>query len=527
MILMTPLMTADLTHADSGDQVCSLHLFVKDVHRITTVSLIAYCKVFLTMKPINDEEMEMDGYSLDSTSTLSSGRHVKNERDPSSFSCSQSPQTKKQRKSIGSITSDCTSSVFNKHGSFGGDSTTITIPMGGSTRNLRNVKSNKRNCISDSNDDDKPEKKPNRSMETTFKNYYEQLKTFKSSFGHTKVTPKYDKKLARYCAEIKNAKRHPDTTYGRKFRDEHFKAFDDLGFLWDSKKEGDEKSFEVRIQQLKAFKVNHGHVRPTKKYDSNLAHFCANIRKARRNPERAIRITEDRIKALDEIGFEWNPKPSQGDINFWGHIEKLKAFRKKHGHSLVTHKHDKQLAVFCNNLRVTRRGSSTTTRRLNADRIRSLDELDFVWEPGIGKTAVDFTDMLEQLKEFKKIHGHFFVTPEAGSQKLTDFCSKMRIAFHKPGTGLASVDRIRSLAQIGFDWEPQYDHFFDACFEKVKTIRDAGGDIYEAEKANDDLARFAKSMRSAHIILDLKGRSSIASCDRIQAMEDLGFKWIL
>lgn len=48
MILMTPLMTADLTHADSGDQVCSLHLFVKDVHN----NSLTYC--FLQSLP-NDE----------------------------------------------------------------------------------------------------------------------------------------------------------------------------------------------------------------------------------------------------------------------------------------------------------------------------------------------------------------------------------------------------------------------------------------------------------------------------------------
>ena len=367
--------------------------------------------------------------------------------------------------------------------------------------------------------------KKGRSMETTFQSYYEQLKMFKDTFGHTKVTPKYDKKLAGYCAEIRNAKRHPDAKYGRKFRGEHFKAFDDLGFVWNPKKEGDEKSFEFRIQQLKAFKMKHGHVRPTKKYDSNLAHFCANIRKARRNPERAIRITEERIEALDKIGFEWDPKPTQGDINFWSHVQQLNVFRKKHGHSLVTHKHDKKLAVFCNNLRVARRGSSATTRRLNEDRIRALDELDFVWEPGIGKTAADFADMLEQLKEFKRTHGHFYVTPQEGSQKLTDFCTKMRIAFNNPGAGLTSADRIRILDDIGFDWEPKHNDFFDACFEKLKTIHDAGGDISEAERLNSDLARFGRCMRSAHRHIELTSLS-IATSIRMQEMEDIGFKWI-
>lgn len=466
---------------------------------------------------MNDKGIEMDDYSLISTLQFSLGGHVNAERTSSSFSCNPSPAQKKQKKSIGSIKSDYTSSDVDEHGNAIGANVSMKV----STGNRRNEKSDERHCIMK-----KPTKKF-RSMETTFQNYHEQLKTFKDLFGHTKVSPKYDKQLARYCAEIKNAKRNPDAKNGRKFRDEHFKAFDNLGFLWISKKEGDEKSFDVRIQQLKAFKAKYGNVRPTKKHDSNLAHFCANIRKARRNPERAIRITEKRVEALDAIGFEWDPKPTQGNVKFWGHVEKLKAFRKTHGHSLVTHKQDKQLAVFCNNLRASRRDNSATSRRLTADRIKALDDLDFVWEPGIGKTTADFTDMLDKLKEFQTIHGHFFVTPHEGSQKLTDFCSKMRIAFNKPGARLISAYRIRLLDEIGFDWEPNYHHFFDACFKKVKKIRDAGGDIHEAEESSSDLARFAKCMRRAHTDFELEGLSSIASYERIQAMEDLGFKWNL
>lgn len=361
-------------------------------------------------------------------------------------------------------------------------------------------------------------------FDATFMHYYKQLKAFHEKFGHTKVTPKYDKKLAGYCADIRNARRHPDANYGRNFKEKHFKAFDELGFVWNPKKEGDEKSFDYRIQQLKAFKEKYGHLRPTKKHDTNLAHFVANIRKARRNPERAIRVTDDRIKALDAIGFEWEPKPTQGDMNFWSHIEKLRAFKREHGHSLVTHKHDKKLAVFCNNMRVAKRGS-VTTRRLTAERIKALDDLDFIWEPGLGKTAADFIDLVSQLKKFKKTFGHYSVTAEH-DRKLSDFCTKMRIAYKSPGTGLASADRIKVLDDMGFDWEPKHDNFFDVCFDKLKAIKETGGDILEAEKSNPDLAKFCKCMRQARRHLEAEeGITSIELSGRIKELDAIGFSW--
>jgi hypothetical protein len=364
----------------------------------------------------------------------------------------------------------------------------------------------------------------NTRFDGTFLHYYEQLKIFKEKFGHTKVTPKYDKKLAGYCADIRNAKRHPNANYGRNFKEKHFKAFDELGFVWNPKKEGDEKSFDYRIQQLKAFKEKYGHLRPTKKHDTNLAHFVANIRKARRNPERAIRVTDDRIKALDAIGFEWEPKPTQGDMNFWSHIEKLRAFKKEHGHSLVTHKHDKKLAVFCNNMRVAKRGS-VTTRRLTSERIKALDDLDFIWEPGLGKTASDFIELVSQLKKFKKTYGHYSVTAEH-DRKLSDFCTKMRIAYKSPGTGLASADRIKVLDDMGFEWEPKHTNFFDVCFDKLKALIETGSDILEAEASNPDLAKFCKCMRHARRHLEAEeGVASTELSGRIKELDAIGFQW--
>jgi len=69
------------------------------------------------------------------------------------------------------------------------------------------------------------------------------------------------------------------------------------------------RSFEQRIEELKVFKEAHGHLHVTETLDKNLASFCQAMKQARRKPtSRRMNITEERIKALDDLGFEWGAK---------------------------------------------------------------------------------------------------------------------------------------------------------------------------------------------------------------------------
>ena len=137
------------------------------------------------------------------------------------------------------------------------------------------------------------------------------------------------------------------------------------------------KAFEERIEELKAFKEKHGHVRVTaKKQHKSLGWFCTSVRRARRGTKSTHVITEDRIKALDELGFDWGCK----NMVFEDRIEELKTFKAKHGHVRVPVKKDKSLAYFCHNMRSARRGTGNRTV-ITDDRIKALDELGFEWAP--------------------------------------------------------------------------------------------------------------------------------------------------
>jgi len=67
------------------------------------------------------------------------------------------------------------------------------------------------------------------------------------------------------------------------------------------------KAVEERIEELQTFKAEHRHVRVTLKQDKSLHGFCKTMRSSRRGKRKGCGyvINEDRIKALDELGFEW------------------------------------------------------------------------------------------------------------------------------------------------------------------------------------------------------------------------------
>jgi hypothetical protein len=66
-------------------------------------------------------------------------------------------------------------------------------------------------------------------------------------------------------------------------------------------------SFLSRVDKLRAYKEKHGHFNVREKEDSSLYNFAKNMRFARKNPKASKRkLTEDRIAALDAIGFDWN-----------------------------------------------------------------------------------------------------------------------------------------------------------------------------------------------------------------------------
>jgi len=140
----------------------------------------------------------------------------------------------------------------------------------------------------------------------TFEERLEELNLFKAKHGHVRVTLKQDKSLAAFCFHMRYARRCCRATGNSRtmtINEDRIKALDDLGFEWEDITKT--KSFEERLEDLNAFKEKHGNVRVTKRQDKSLGAFCRDMKAARRTGKGTVVMNEDRIKALDELGFEW------------------------------------------------------------------------------------------------------------------------------------------------------------------------------------------------------------------------------
>ena len=114
----------------------------------------------------------------------------------------------------------------------------------------------------------------------TFKDRAEELKAYREKNGHINVKEGEDKSLAQFCRQMRYARRNPETI-DRKLTEERIAELDALGFEW-APRNRKEAQFQQRLEELKAYKAEHGHLNVKKSEDKSLARFCINIRSARR-----------------------------------------------------------------------------------------------------------------------------------------------------------------------------------------------------------------------------------------------------
>ena len=202
------------------------------------------------------------------------------------------------------------------------------------------------------------------SRQSSWDQRFKELKAFKKTHGHCKVPYEYPPNLAlaRWVSNIRHAKKHG------KLAEERVRRLDALVFSWER-----EVPWEQRIHDLKAFKKKHGHCNVPHKYQPNpaLGRWVDRVRKARKQ----CKLTEERVRRLDAIGFCWVRRPPK--VPWKQRINDLKAFKKEYGHCNVPYRYPPNPALGEWVANVRRRKKRGT---LTEDKILSLNALGFVWE---------------------------------------------------------------------------------------------------------------------------------------------------
>ena len=328
----------------------------------------------------------------------------------------------------------------------------------------------------------------------------------------------------------------------------------ELGFDWTLNMGHDavqkNRSFEERLQELKEFKARHGDLHVTSKHDKSLATFCKAVRYARRHPDKAkIKVGEDRVTALNHLGFIWEPKKGPGGGSgvagqstkprktFADRYEELVAYKNEHGHVHTTNKMDRALASCVRKWRLARANPSPTgdSRALTSEQITMLDNLGMDWTVPPPKKRVkrqnkSFDERIEDLKEYVAKHGHADVIP-SNDKSLSDFCNNVRYARKHPGKGISlTEERITQLDAVGFKWSgttvvksrPRIQQSFSQRVDALRAYREKYGNVNVIRNVDPSLHSFCDNVRFGR---SHPGKGMNISEERIRLLNEVGFDW--
>ena len=255
---------------------------------------------------------------------------------------------------------------------------------------------------------------------------FQELADYKAEHGDCLVPRNWKNKQLATWVNTQRASRSED-----KLVTDKIKQLDELGFVWDAKK----GVWEAKFQELADYKAEHGDcLVPRNWKNKQLATWVDTQRLSRKKGW----LDTDKIKQLDELGFVWNPLEQAWEIRF----QELADYKTEHGDCLVLRSwKNKQLASWVATQRVLRKKD-----QLDAEKIKQLDKLGFVWNPIQQLWETQFQELLR----YKQKHGDCLV-PNGWKEsiRLGRWVNTQRISRKKDKL---DAEKIKRLDEIGFVW---------------------------------------------------------------------------
>ena len=232
-----------------------------------------------------------------------------------------------------------------------------------------------------------------------------------------------------------------------------------------SRKSDPDEVFEEKFAMMLKYKKEHGHCYVPKVYPENqsLSYWVFRLRglyKERTSKRKHNRLTDERIKRLEDIGFAFWVKNSKeqleieslrrkpkDDAKWNNYFAKLKEYKKEHGHCLVPkcYPENQALSTWVFGQRQQKRNwDRKEPCRLTEERIKELEDLGFVWQAKRNREWQEVDRLRKQalvedawqahyrsLVSFKRKNGHTRVPKSyAQNQTLSSWVFRQR-SFHK------------------------------------------------------------------------------------------------
>jgi len=283
---------------------------------------------------------------------------------------------------------------------------------------------------------------------------------------------------------------------------------DELGFAWDQL----QNDFDAALAELNAYVRTHGDAKVPQDYETpdgfKLGDWCVERRKRRR----LGKLPQDRIDALDALGFVWDPLKEIYD----GGLAELGAYVEKNGDARVPDGYRTEagydLAKWCGARRRERKAG-----KLDAKQVAVLEGLGFSWDP----RQEDYQRGLTELASYAAHRGTAQVP--AGYQtpsgfKLGTWCAARR---RDGKAGRLSPERKAQLDALGFVWDP-YQKAFELGLAELSEYVFAHGDAIVPRSyvtaTGFELGKWCSSRRGEH-------KRGKLNPERVAALESLGFVW--
>jgi len=173
--------------------------------------------------------------------------------------------------------------------------------------------------------------------------------------------------LALWVASQRNSK------YEGTLSPEKVSRLEAIGFRWRLDIEG---KWTRRYSDLLKFKNRFGHCPVPVDYPDNpeLATWAVVQRRNRRQGK----LSEERIRQLDDVGFDWGPGKNSAIRRTWeDSVQALRAFKTTHGHCNVHHDYQDAPALY-GWIGIQRRKKAQG--KLSEEQIRELDEIGLPWD---------------------------------------------------------------------------------------------------------------------------------------------------
>jgi len=256
---------------------------------------------------------------------------------------------------------------------------------------------------------------------------YQKLKAFKKRYGNCRVPNRWpqDQSLASWVGRQRFSANKPDYPADRR------RLLQALGFDWDPH----QNNWFKHYGELVEFWKKHGHcqVPRARSGGSSLQHWVHYVR------SRHKLLSKEKIRLLDEMGFDWSPLKTQKEMRWKKRFEALEAFVKAHGHARIPteYKMNPSLGQWVLYMRMRH-----IQRRLSPEEVQRLNALGFVWSPH----QEWWEKRLSELKDFKRKYGDFRA-PSQSQTSLGQFCMRMRRLIRG---GTLPKEKLEQLRGLGF-----------------------------------------------------------------------------